>query len=276
MKKTILVLAFISFVFVSCKQETKNDEIKNDYYQIFNSKKLIELKNTITEPKEKYSFYKHLYLVATLEDLKNSENKDLSELKNYSDKTLIELSKIIIDEYTSNNKDENMDSIPSYTGLLTRNQIITKLDSVFSTKKYNLSEVMHETFVGTLNGGTFPETIKDNIITLQRSFGTGASQVYTYVLVENENVTNLGQVYDYLSKSEYDKLENEIKNVAKNYNGMCSRTGTEIIKTEDKYLISFTAYQNEDAGCCPTLSISYETKDFKNIIPNTIKTKIEN
>lgn len=276
MKNTILALAFISFVFFSCKQETKNDETKNDYSQIFNSKELIELKNTIIEPKEKYSFYKHLYLVATFEDLKNSENNDLSELKKYSDKTLIELSKIIIDEYTSNNKDENMDSIPSFTGLLTRNQIITKLDSVFSAKKYNLSEVMHETFVGTLYGGTFPETIKDNIITIQRSFGTGASQVYTYVLVENENVANLGQVFDYLSKTEYDKLENEIKNVAKNYNGMCSRTGTEITKTEDKYLISFTAYQNEDAGCCPTLSISYETKDFKNIIPNTIKTKIEN
>lgn len=274
MKKTILIIAFISLVFVSCKQETKN-ESKNDYSQIFNSKELLDLKNTIKEPKEKYSFYKHLYLVTTFEDLKNSDNKDLSELKKYSDKTLIELSKIINDEYTTNGKDENMDSIPSFTGLLTRNQIISKLDSIFSTKKYNLSEVMHETFVGTLNGGTFPETIKDNIITLQRSFGTGASQVYTYVLFENDKVTNLGQVYDYLSKTEYNKLENEIKNVAKNYNGMCSRTGTEIKKSADKYLISFTAYQIEDAGCCPTLSISYETKDFKNIIPNSIKTKIE-
>ncbi|MET3045680.1 hypothetical protein [Flavobacterium covae] len=274
MKKTILILSFISLAFISCKQETKN-EIKNDYSQIYNSKELLELNNKIKEPKDKYSFYKHLYLVTTFEDLKNSDYKDLTVLKKYSNKTLIELSKIIIDEYTTNGKDENMDSIPSFTGLLTRNQIITKLDSVFSTKKYNLSEVMHETFVGTLNGGTFPETIKDNIITLQRSFGTGASQVYTYVLLENDKVTNLGQVYDYLSKTEYDNLENEIKNVAKNYNGMCSRTGTEITKSVDKYLISFSAYQNEDAGCCPSLSISYETKDFKSVIPNSIKTKIE-
>lgn len=274
MKKTILVLAFISLAFVSCKQETKN-EIKNDFSQIFNSKELLDLNNTITEPKEKYSFYKHLYLVTTFEDIKNSDNKDLSQLKKYSDKTLIELSKIINEEYTSNGKDENMDSIPSFTGLLTRNQINTKLDSIFATKKYELPEVMHETFVGTLTGGTYLESIKDNIVTILRQFGTGASQVYTYVLVENENVTNLSQVYNYLSKTEYEKLESEIKNVAKNYNGMCSRTGTEITKSADKYLISFTAYQNEDAGCCPTLSISYETKDFKNIIPNSIKTKIE-
>lgn len=272
MKKTILTLVFLSLAFVSCKQETKN-EIKNDYSEIFNSKELLDLKNTFTEPEEKYNFYKHLYLVTTFEDLKNSENKDLSALKNYSDKTLIELSKIIIDEYTS---DENMDSISSYTGLQPRNQITTKLDSIFSTKKYNLSEVMRETFVGTLNGGTFPETINNNIVTILRSFGTGASEIYTYVLVENNKVTNLGQVYDYLSKTEYDKLENEIKSVAKNYNDMCSRTGTEITKKSDKYLISFTAYQNDDAGCCPTLAISYETKDFKNIIPNSVKVQIEN
>ena len=275
MKKTILILALVSLTHISCKQEAKN-EIKNDYSEIYNSKDLLDLNNTINEPKDKYSFYKHLYLVTTFEDLKNSDNKDFSELKKYSDKTIIELSKIIIDEYTTNGKDENMDSIPSFTGLLTRNQIITKLDSVFSTKKYNLSEVMHETFVGTLNGGTSIESIKNNIVTILRQFGTGASHVYTYVLLENDNVTNLGQVYDYLSKTEYDKLENDIKNVAKNYNGMCSRTGTEISKNKDTYLISFTAYQNEDAGCCPTLSISYETKDFKSIITNTINTKILN
>ncbi len=274
MKNTILILSFISVAFISCKQETKN-EIKNDYSQIYNSKELLELNNTIKEPKEKYSFYKHLYLVTIFEDLKNSDNKDLGALKKYSDKTLIELSKIINDEYTSKGNDIDMDSIPSYTGLLTRNEINTKLDSVFATKKYNLPEVMNETFVGTLTGGTYIESIKGNIVTILRQFGTGASQVYTYVLVENEDVTNLGQVYDYLSKTEYDKLENEIKNVAKNFNGMCSRNGTEITKSVDKYLISFSAYQNEDAGCCPTLSVSYETKDFKSVIPNSIKTKIE-
>jgi hypothetical protein len=102
----------------------------------------------------------------------------------------------------------------------------------------------------------------------------GASYVYTYVLVENNNVTNLGQVYDHLSKLEYNKLERYIKNVAINYIGMCERSGTEITKKGDNYLISFTAYQNEDAACCPSLSVSYVTKDFKNLIPNSVITKI--
>ncbi|GAA4056611.1 hypothetical protein [Flavobacterium chungnamense] len=274
MKKILSTIA-LSLLLFSCKQENKN-EIKNDYSEIFNSKELLDLKNTITEPKEKYNFYKHLYLVTTFEDLKKSDDKDLSELKNYSDKTLMELSTIINDEYISNGKDEDMDSIPSYTGLFTRNQITTKLDSVFSTKKYDLSAVMHETFVGTLNGGTRIASIKNNVVTIEREFGTGASLFYTNVLVENNKVTNLGQVYDYLRKSEYDKLENEIYKINTNFRDACYRECAKIEKTKNNTnLISFTGYANDDAGCCPTFSISYETIDFITIIPNSVKVKVQ-
>ena len=285
MKKLIVLISFLALAIVSCKQKTKNEikvsyqpetknEIKYDFLQIFNSRELLDLNKKNAEPKEKYAFYKHLFLVTTFEDLKNSAKKDLIALKKYSDKTLIELSKIINYEYISIGNDQNMDSIPSNTGLLTRNQINTKLDSTFSSKKYNLSKVMHDAFVGPFDGGTNIESIKENIVTILRQFGMGASYVYTYVLVENNNVTNLGQVYDHLSKSEYNKLERDIKKVANNYIGMCERSGTAITKKGDNYLISFTAYQNEDAACCPSLSVSYETKDFKNLIPNSVIIKL--
>ncbi|ENA1795698.1 hypothetical protein ABF176_002545 [Flavobacterium psychrophilum] len=284
MKKIGTTIA-LSILLFSCKQETKIEQTKN-YSQIYDSKELLELRNSITDSVEKLKFYQHLYQVTVFEDLKNyksetnldlmdeERNKEFLSLKNNPDNVLIDISKVVVSEYTPNIELKDFNSNDGIN-LYKPKEIIKRLDSIFMTKKYDLGSVLHEAFVGTLAYGTYVSSFKNNIVTIERQFGTGASMAYQYVLIENNNAKNLKEVYDYLNKPEYQKLETEIKRIAKTYRNTSTRSGTEIKQlTNNNYNISFRGELEEDAGCCPSLEINYETVDFKSIIPNSIKVKV--
>jgi hypothetical protein len=281
MKTRLLALALTLLLF-SCKQETKTETSKN-FDEIFNSKELLGMRKNISDPVEKFKFYQHLYLVTVFEGLKNYPNEEINtenidkgllELKKYPDNVLIDISKIVVSEYTPKINKTMLDS-PYAMSSYTPKEVNNHLDSIFSTEKYNLNLVMQETIVcPIIIGGTYASSFQNNIVTIERSFGTGSSLGYQYALIKDNKVTNLGQVFDYLDKSVYQNLVSEIKKTDKNFLEPSGRSRTEINPTKNKtYLISFQGYSDEDAGCCPSLSISYETNDFKNIIPNSIKVK---
>ena len=50
------------------------------------------------------------------------------------------------------------------------------------------------------------------------------------------------------------------------------RNEISIVKNDKgNYTLAFLAYDEDDAGCCPTVNVSFETADFISITANSLK-----
>ena len=116
-------------------------------------------------------------------------------------------------------------------------------------------------------------SIKDNIISLYWDFGTGASMHNQKLQIKDNEVIDLGNGFDKLSENENLRLENTIKSKIKNFLHISGRNEAEIeIKDNGNYLISFGGLTDEDAEVSGgSLEISYESKDLKTFITNSVK-----
>jgi hypothetical protein len=119
------------------------------------------------------------------------------------------------------------------------------------------------------------EDIKNDFIKLYRDSGTGASVKTQTLHVIDNNVIDLGDGFDKLSEKNHEKLDKEIKKLQKNYMHISGRSGSTIeLLKNGNYLVSFRGLIEDDAEASGgSLEISYETKDIKSFIPETLKVK---
>ena len=68
MKKIVTLLMLVTLTSVSAQQSVNTIDYKSNY----NSDELLEIGKTILDPVEKYEFYKHLYIVYQIDDLKET------------------------------------------------------------------------------------------------------------------------------------------------------------------------------------------------------------
>lgn len=255
--KKIFFCSLLAISILSCKKENAENA---------------ENAKTTKSPKEKISFYKDLLLNEVTKDLKKEFPKELS---NYSESVI----KKIATYQTENSffsEDNLNDTIYIGNNLSTTyKKQLNLVDSLYNNKK-DISGELYTLFLDGHEAQLKEISFNDNIIELYWSpMSNGPSEHHQKLLLTNDDVIDLGNGLKQLTKSESEKLVNFVKSKGfKNYTfySETSRNEVSISKDKDKnYTIEFSEYDEDDAGCCPTLNISFKTKDFKTIVENSIK-----
>lgn len=275
MKKIITLLMLTTWFSVSA-QQPKNTV---DYKTNFNSKELEEIGKTILDPVEKYEFYKHLYIVYQIDNLKyEDENSEinLDELRKLSNPILYDFIKKYLTEYTIINEkpisNKQLDKKEEYEEFTLREKI-NKVDKSLiekdSTFYANFAMLVQPSW-GTC--GSAIEDFNRNIITIYGGCGTGASSHYNYVLLKDNAFVDLGNGYDKLTKREFKKLNKIIKSKVKDYSYVADRSGAQFSQRPNgNFFVTFRGYVDNDAGASGgSIEITYETKDLKTFIPNSV------
>lgn len=276
MKKSITLLLLVAFTSVFA-QSTQN---KLDYKTNFNSEELEKIGKTIVDPIEKYEFYKHLYVVYQIENLKNEDfnsELQLGELKKLPNPVLYDFVKQYLSEYTIINEKpistKELDKKDEYEEFTLREKI-NKVDKLFIDND--------STFVDSFNYliynssgmcASYIEDFKRNIVAIYGGCGTGASSHYTYVLLKNNEFIDLGNGVNKLTKSQFKKLTKAIKSIAKEYSYPADRSGAQFSQRPNgNFLITFRGYTQDDSGASGgSLEITYETTDLKTFIPTSVE-----
>lgn len=276
MKKSITLLLLVALTSVFA-QSTPNVV---DYKTNFNSEELEKIGKTIVDPIEKYEFYKHLYVVYQIENLKNEDfnsELQLGELKKLPNPVLYDFVKQYLSEYTVVNEKpistKELDKKDEYEEFTLREKI-NKVDKLFIDND--------STFVDSFNSliynssgmcGSEIEDFKRNIITIFGQCGTGASSHYTYVLLKNNEFIDLGNGYSQLTKSQFKKLTKTIKSIAKEYSSPADRSGAQFSQRPNgNFIITFRGFTEDDMGASGgSLEITYETADLKTFIPTSVE-----
>lgn len=250
--KKIIIYSFLVFSIISCKKE--------------NDKGIVDTK---TEA-EQVSFYKDLLIDKTFKDLKKEYSK---EFANFSDSVIIKVARIQLEN--SRSETNINDTIYLDNTTITVKEQLIKVDSLYYNKKdlsaelYNLFLDDHEAQLKTI------ESFENNVITLFWSpMQNAPSSHYQKLLLKDNDVLDLGSGLKKLSKEEFEKLKNFIK-----LNGFKdieisiepNRNDVVISKINNNYLVEFQAYDVEDADCCPSINVSFQTSDFETIVTNSIK-----
>lgn len=275
MKKLITLLMLVTLTSVSAQQSKD----KVDYKSNYNSDELLEIGKTILDPVEKHEFYKHLFTVFEMDNLKyedENSNKNLSEFRKLPNPLLYDFVKKYLSEYTVLNEKpvsiKELDKIDEY-GETTLREKIKKVDKLLiendSTFYSNFSMLIQPSY------GQCGSTVEDynrNIITVYADCGTGASVHFDYILFKDNIFTDLGNGYDKLTKSEFKKLEKIIKKKVKDYSYVAARSGAQFSQRPNgNFFVTFRGYVDNDSGASGgSIEITYETKDLKTFIPNSV------
>jgi hypothetical protein len=275
MKKIITLLMLTTWFSVSA-QQPKNTV---DYKTNFNSKELEEIGKTILDPVEKYEFYKHLYIVYQIDNLKyEDENSEinLDELRKLSNPILYDFIKKYLTEYTIINEkpisNKQLDKKEEYEEFTLREKI-NKVDKSLiekdSTFYANFAMLVQPSW-GTC--GSAIEDFNRNIITIYGGCGTGASSHYNYVLLKDNAFVDLGNGYDKLTKREFKKLNKIIKSKVKDYTYLADRSGAQFSQRPNgNFFVTLRGNVGDEADASGgSIEITYETKDLKTFIPNSV------
>lgn len=117
-------------------------------------------------------------------------------------------------------------------------------------------------------------SFKNNIISLYwETCGTGGCVKYQKLQIKDNNVIDLGNGIEKLTESEAKKLDAQIKSKINNFSHISGRNETEItINNNGNYLIGFRGLTDDDGESSGgSLEISYETKDLKTYITESLK-----
>lgn len=287
MKKIVTLLMLVTLTSVSAQQSVNTIDYKTN----FNSAELLEIGKTILDPVEKHEFYKHLFTVyeidnlkATLNDLKvenefgeeNDElrNKSIEDFQQLPNPMLYDFVKkqfpryAILNEKPINIKDlDKKDEYEEFTLREKINQVDKSLIANDSSFHYNL-----RTLISLPMCGSMLQDINKNIITVYSDCGTGASITFNYILFKDNTFIDLGTGFGKLTKSEFKKLEKIIKKKVKDYSYPAARSGAQISQRPNgNFFITFRGYTDDDAGASGgSIEITYETKDLKTFIPNSV------
>lgn len=220
MKKLITLLMLVTLTSVSAQQSKD----KVDYKSNYNSDELLEIGKTILDPVEKYEFYKHLYIVYQIDDLKETvddlkkdyeieqendelRNKSIEEFRQLSKPILYDFAKKYLSEYTVVNEKpislKQLDQIDEYEESTLRDKLknVDKLliekDSAFYE---DFSRLVQPTYGQC---GSNVVYFDKNMIVINAGCGTGMSEHYNYVMLKNNEFIDLGNGYNKLTKSEF-------------------------------------------------------------------------
>lgn len=323
MKKLVTLLMLVTLTSVSAQQSVNTIDYKTN----FNSAELLEIGKTILDPVEKHEFYKHLFVVYKIDELRGIDDhlKNINDIEEKGDeikheKEISEKEKLrekivseMLDELNKNGNEEDelrnkrineLRQLPNpllydfvkkhlskYTvvnekpiSLKQLDQIDEYEESTLRDKLKNVDKLLIEkdsTFYEEFSRliqpsygqcGSMIVDFNKNIITVFNGCGMALSIKYEYVLLKDNIFIDLGSGYDMLSKSEFKKLERKIKSKVKDYEEIAHRSGTQISQRPNgNFFITFFGYVVDEARATGgSIEITYETKDLKTFIPNSV------
>ena len=257
--KKIILCSFIAISILSCKKENAD-----------NAK---QTKTTTAQ----ITFYKDLLINEVTKDLKKEFPKELSK---YSENVIRKIA-----TYQTENSFFSEDNLNDtiYIGnnlSTTYKKQLNLVDSLYNNKK-DISEELYALFLDAHEAQLKEISFNDNIISMFWSpMSNGPSSQNQKLILTDNDVIDLGNGLKQLTKSESEKLVNFVKAKGfKNYTFYSEPSRNEVSISKDKdenYAIEFSEYDEDDAGCCPTLNITFKTKDFKTILENSIKVEKQN
>lgn len=276
MKKIVTLLMLVTLTSVSAQQSVNTV----DYKANFNSEELLEIGKTIMDPIEKYEFYKHLFVVYEIENIKyedENSNRNLNVLRKLPNPMLYDFVKKHLSKYTVVNekpiKSKDLDKKEEYEEFTLREKI-AKVDQFLIEKDSTFYDTFSQLIQPSYGQcGSVVEDINRNIITVFNGCGMALSIKYEYVLLKDNIFIDLGSGYDMLSKSEFKKLERKIKSKVKDYEEIAHRSGTQISQRPNgNFFITFFGYVVDEARATGgSIEITYETKDLKTFIPTSVE-----
>ena len=258
MKKLILC-SFIAISILSCKKD--------------NAENAKQTKTTT----EQISFYKDLLINEVAKDLKKEFPKVLSK---YSENVIKKIATYQTENSFFSEKNLNDTIYLVDNSVTTYKRQLGLVDSLYNNQK-DISQELDALFLDGHAAQLKEISFNDDIISMFWSpMSNGPSSQNQKLLLTDNDVIDLGNGLKQLTKSESEKLVNFVKSKGfKNYTFYSEPSRNEVSISKDKdenYTIEFSEYDEDDAGCCPTLNISFKTKDFKTILENSIKVEKQN
>jgi hypothetical protein len=252
--KKIIFCSFIDISILSCKKD--------------NAENAKQTKTTT----EQISFYKDLLINEVTKNLKKEFPKELSK---YSENVIRKIATYQTENSFFSEKNLNDTIYLGNKSVITYKRQLELVDSLYNNKK-DISEELYALFLDGHEAQLKEISFNDNIISMFWSpMSNGPSSQNQKLILTDNDVIDLGNGLKQLTKSESEKLVNFVKAKGfKNYTFYSEPSRNEVSISKDKdenYAIEFSEYDEDDAGCCPTLNITFKTKDFKTILENSIK-----
>jgi hypothetical protein len=252
--KKIIFCSFIAISILSCKKD--------------NAENAKQTKTTT----EQISFYKDLLINEVTKNLKKEFPKELSK---YSENVIRKIATYQTENSFFSEKNLNDTIYLGNKSVITYKRQLELVDSLYNNKK-DISEELYALFLDGHEAQLKEISFNDNIISMFWSpMSNGPSSQNQKLILTDNDVIDLGNGLKQLTKSESEKLVNFVKAKGfKNYTFYSEPSRNEVSISKDKdenYAIEFSEYDEDDAGCCPTLNITFKTKDFKTILENSIK-----
>ncbi len=257
--KKIIFCSFIAISILSCKKD--------------NAENAKQTKTTT----EQISFYKDLLINEVTKNLKKEFPKELSK---YSENVIRKIATYQTENSFFSEKNLNDTIYLGNKSVITYKRQLELVDSLYNNKK-DISEELYALFLDGHEAQLKEISFNDNIISMFWSpMSNGPSSQNQKLILTDNDVIDLGNGLKQLTKSESEKLVNFVKAKGfKNYTFYSEPSRNEVSISKDKdenYAIEFSEYDEDDAGCCPTLNITFKTKDFKTILENSIKVEKQN
>ena len=206
------------------------------------------------------------FIAISILSCKKVENEKKSEIISETKKDSINVEKMSIAEIADTlKKGDYSKEFAKYS-----DEIINKIaeNMTFTAAENGMSSGKESEFLKEIT------SIKNNIISLNwATCSTGGCMQSQKLQIKENNVMDLGNGFDKLTKSELEKIEKEIKSKYKNYSHISGRSESEInVNGNGNYLVKFSGLTEDDSEASGgSIEISYETKDLKTFIPTTLK-----
>ena len=207
-------------------------------------------------------------LAASILSCKKTENETVSEIKTETKKDSIVEEKMTISQITDSlKKSDYSKEFAKYSDEVV-NKIAEKMSYTLTMDESGETEYLKE-----ITG------FKNNIISLYwETCGTAGCMQHQKLQIKDNDIIDLGNGFDKLSENELTRLDNEITKKNKEFSHISGRNEADIKPIENgNYLISFQGLTEDDAEASGgSLEISYETKDLKTFLTNTLKVVAKN
>ena len=222
-------------------------------------------------PIERFNFYKKKLHDNTLMELKKGVFSN--KLKKYSENTLYLITNHILSEVKNSSlkKEKLNDTI--FTVSKTYKQQIEYVDQLFQNNHIDYEFELINLFFPNWSYIKEITHIENNIITLYWSPGQSLiSDRYQFLWIKNGQVIDLGNGYNQLLPDELLFLKETISNSTDGFAYISSCSEVFINKKgKDTFTVTFYALAKNDYETSPSIEITYETNDFKTIVPNSIQ-----